>query len=133
LFFAPHVAARQREENTMSRVPSLLGKSATKREAAPPPKAPDPMKWYRYTGPDKLVPRPHGDFKLRTGKEINSRDYDVGQMVSLGLTFEEIPTPGWFVLAQEKGEAKYLELQERGIDLPEPPPYEAAPPPAVAS
>jgi hypothetical protein len=132
LFFAPpHVAARQREESTMSRVPSLLGKSA-KREAAPPQKAPEPLKWFRYTGGDRLVPRPHGDFKLRTGKEINSRDYDVDQMKRLGMTFEEIPTPGWFILAQEKGEAKYLELQERGIDIPEPPPYEAPPVPAAS-
>lgn len=91
-------------------------------EPAPPPM---PNRWYRVAS-DRQVPRAGGSYLLRAGKEINSANYDIPALRRAGVDLVEIPTPPWFLAAQEASVERHAQLVAAGADLGDhPPPYEA--------
>lgn len=124
----------------MAKTPGLIGnqrpRQASKAATAGNPGSERKLKWFRVTsGGEKghRIPRPHGDFLLRQGKEINDANFEIPRLLNLGVKLEEIPTPGWFVKQQADAQEKYLRLVDEGVELPEPPEYEVPPAPSPAA
>lgn len=116
-----------------SRVPTITSKRA-KAPAAAQPVAKE-VRWFRVTSETRQVPRDHGDYVLKRGKEISSASFDIQKLRNIGVTLEEIPTPGWYIEAQRKGQDLAEQLASEGVDVEVPPAYVApeVKPPATAA
>lgn len=106
------------------------------RVAQAPTASAGPTRWYKVldgprnhsSAPGAIGPfrRPNGDFTLKTGKIINSAQYDIDMLRDAGVKLEEVPAPGWFIRAQKEAQDKVDQLRAEGIDVEDAPEYQAA-------